>query len=402
MEGQKMPSTLKVFTAGAVLLMVLLFNEGFSSARADISFSNVEQIGEELQLQPKEEAGSKEISEVKSEMQSMQTFQFRMGDRLKIKAAGEFHKNIAAALEKNTASNVLSLYFDGTKIPGIPVGVISSSNVETLFYFDLIRDADNDDSRKAWDALFRQKSSFLKSFQPSVSVGNQLPVAITSSGKFIFYVGTREKIVFTLVACLASFVAIYFYLVKRTVALRDSPPKGFYSLGKSQMAFWGLLVMLAFLGVWFVNGTLEIIPAQMLMLLGISGGTGLGAIVINDSKNTTRSQAILALQSEATSLNAVQPPLPAASQLRLTQIDVEITRLVQATTSSESFWTDICDDGNGMSFHRLQVVIWTLILGSVFIQSVVQVMSIPEFPNSLLILMGVSNVTYLGFKIPEK
>jgi hypothetical protein len=50
----------------------------------------------------------------------------------------------------------------------------------------------------------------------------------------------------------------------------------------------------------------------------------------------------------------------------------------------------------------LQVVIWTLVLGVVFVVSVIQTMSMPEFPGSLLILMGVSNVTYLGFKIPEK
>ena len=33
---------------------------------------------------------------------------------------------------------------------------------------------------------------------------------------------------------------------------------------------------------------------------------------------------------------------------------------------------------------------------------VASVMSMPEFPDSLLILMGISNGTYLSLKIPEK
>ena len=73
----------------------------------------------------------------------------------------------------------------------------------------------------------------------------------------------------------------------------------------------------------------------------------------------------------------------------------------ESAGSSAGFWQDICDDGNGMSFHRLQVVIWTVILGVIFVWSVAQVMSMPEFSETLLILLGISNGTYLGFKIPE-
>ena len=69
---------------------------------------------------------------------------------------------------------------------------------------------------------------------------------------------------------------------------------------------------------------------------------------------------------------------------------------------SAGFWQDICDDGNGLSFHRLQVVIWTAVLGVVFVGSVSRTMSMPEFSDTLLTLLGISNGTYLGFKIPEK
>lgn len=54
------------------------------------------------------------------------------------------------------------------------------------------------------------------------------------------------------------------------------------------------------------------------------------------------------------------------------------------------------------SFHRLQVVIWTVVLGVVFLDAVAEAISIPELPKELLVLQGMTNGTYLGFKIPEK
>ncbi|MCR4319604.1 MAG: hypothetical protein NUV74_04605 [Candidatus Brocadiaceae bacterium] len=85
-------------------------------------------------------------------------------------------------------------------------------------------------------------------------------------------------------------------------------------------------------------------------------------------------------------------------------IKPEIDKLSEQLEAGQSrgFWRDICDDGNGASFHRLQVVLWTMVLGAVFVQTVAQVMSMPEFPETLLTLLGISNATYLGFKIPEK
>jgi hypothetical protein len=65
------------------------------------------------------------------------------------------------------------------------------------------------------------------------------------------------------------------------------------------------------------------------------------------------------------------------------------------------WFTDIISDGTGVSFQRLQVVIWTVILGFVFAWTVANTCSMPEFENTLLVLMGISNGLYLGFKIPE-
>lgn len=174
--------------------------------------------------------------------------------------------------------------------------------------------------------------------------------------------------------------------------------------GKSQMAFWGLLVAVSFLGVWAATGTMERIPPQALVLLGISAATGLGAVVINASKSSS-------LESDlAQKLAAVKPPPAGATQQQQDAVGEEIKNLKMQLDAarkppppvSHGFWRDICDDGNGMSFHRLQVVLWTLILGVIFVRSVTQVMTMPEFSDTLLLLMGISSGTYLGFKFPEK
>ncbi len=177
------------------------------------------------------------------------------------------------------------------------------------------------------------------------------------------------------------------------------------------MAFWGLLVLLAFTGVWLITGTMERIPPQVLVLLGISGATGLGARVIGTSKTArqrTGAQSTLAkLQDERQALEASQLQDPAAftqaSKERLAAVlsDLERLRAEPAAPQSAGFWQDICDDGEGLSFHRLQVVLWTVVLGVVFVWSVAQAISMPEFSETLLTLMGISNGTYLGFKIPE-
>ena len=59
-------------------------------------------------------------------------------------------------------------------------------------------------------------------------------------------------------------------------------------------------------------------------------------------------------------------------------------------------------DGEGLSFHRFQIAVWTVVLGLVFIKSAFLDLVMPEFDTTLLGLMGISSGTYIGFKFPEK
>jgi hypothetical protein len=59
-------------------------------------------------------------------------------------------------------------------------------------------------------------------------------------------------------------------------------------------------------------------------------------------------------------------------------------------------------DTSGISLHRFQILIWTLVFGFYFLVNVWTKLSLPVFDDTLLALMGISSGTYLGFKIPEQ
>ena len=64
--------------------------------------------------------------------------------------------------------------------------------------------------------------------------------------------------------------------------------------------------------------------------------------------------------------------------------------------------TDLLSDGSGYSFHRFQIFAWTIVLGIIFVSSVYNNLTMPEFSTTLLGLMGLSAGTYIGFKFPEQ
>jgi hypothetical protein len=158
-------------------------------------------------------------------------------------------------------------------------------------------------------------------------------------------------------------------------------------------------------------------------LIGISVGTALSSHVIDNSKNEELMKQTLTLRTERTTLQKdiayldkqiLDPPPNAnitdlnaqknAKEARLKVIDPEIDEnmLSLKLKTSEGFRLDILSDTNGISFHRLQMFVWTLVLGLLFVYSVWSRLTMPEFSATLLALQGLTAGTYLGFKIPEK
>lgn len=351
------------------------------------------------------------------------------------KCLSEDDKSVPNCREQN-----ISLFLDGREIKGIlPESGAPMPDSETL-QFHLQRSADSDE---AWADLLGAPPLGGDRFthRPTeVSVGlagsYALPTDIKGDKfKLVRIRGTRFVVctillivVFIMLIMLALFTEMLRDLGKKpdkdsTKSFWRQPHKP-YSLARFQMAVWFFLIVASLLFIWQITGAYDIITATALGLMGIGAGTALGAAAVDAGKNQANSSqhdALKAeeatLRSEITALDAQINVVPApanlselqqtrtAKQTRLNLITTQITDLspAVATKTSSNFFNDILTDGdNGISFHRFQMFIWTLVLAIIFVYGVWYRLAMPEFGATLLALLGISSGTYLGFKIPEK
>ncbi len=232
-------------------------------------------------------------------------------------------------------------------------------------------------------------------------------------------------------------LASFLYLSRKTNIIREPGPNPGggklkpYNLGRTQMAFWFFLIYVSYLVIWLITDALDTITASLLGLMGISAGTALSEALIDSGKDTAQDTKLLDLNAEKPSLetsiaqlseqltdvNAKPNPTPEDiadrdslnkqlqdARTRLGQVNQQIATLTPATASnvSKGFLQDILADANGYSFHRFQIFAWTIVLGIIFISSVYNNLTMPEFSATLLGLMGLSSGTYIGFKFPEQ
>jgi hypothetical protein len=231
----------------------------------------------------------------------------------------------------------------------------------------------------------------------------------------------------------------------REAELDDLPAgkRSCYSLASCQMAAWFFLVITAYIYITFTYGTPPPITPTILTLIGISAGTGLAAAVIDNSQRNDRIKQVVDLKTQSESLTrriadlkqmllaaapvvqpvaggaAAAPALdPSTSPAAVNSLQQELQNKtaeiagVQARLAnlpppppprvSSGFIKDLLREGSSVSFHRFQIAIWTIVLGIIFVRSVWHDLSMPEFDQTLLGLMGISSGTYLGFKIPDK
>jgi hypothetical protein len=196
------------------------------------------------------------------------------------------------------------------------------------------------------------------------------------------------------------------------------------------MAWWFFLILIGYVVIWLISGDQDTITPSLLGLMGISAGTALGAVLIESSSGgaaalsnaATQSIALDAAvkdaqqkQADATALSVATPGDLALhqavvdAQAKVTVIQSQLTTakatLNQAATppTSRNWVLDILSESDGtIALHRFQIVVWTLVLGIMFLVSVFYELTMPEFSTTLLAAMGISAGTYLGFKFPEK
>jgi len=184
------------------------------------------------------------------------------------------------------------------------------------------------------------------------------------------------------------------------------------------MAFWLFVVLGGYLFIGVMTGAwIGTIGTQALALMGISATTGITAAVISSEKR----QQALVLPTQIDNLRAQRDALQGAianptntanvpllvEQLKVigtehAQLMARLSSAHTLTTKGIGFWRDIVSDADGIALHRFQAIIWTVVLGVVFLIRVATDLVMPELDPTTLTLMGISSGTYLGFKFPEK
>jgi hypothetical protein len=258
------------------------------------------------------------------------------------------------------------------------------------------------------------------------------------------------------VGCLIVLIlmALVFWRYGGRDLLRDSGPpnpepgKRPYSLAKVQVAWWFFLVVGCFLLIYLITGEFTM-TEQALILIGIGTGTALGSAMIDVSKRNSSDGELDTLKPQkarldteitlltgeigelGTMIGALEKAIAAnaaatdtdkstlqtnkdllktktvelaGKQQEVTTVDAKIDDARAGLTRPISLgpWNDLVTDANGPSFHRFQMIVWTVILGILFLAGVYKNLAMPEFSGTMLALMGISAGTYLGFKIPEK
>ncbi|MBV8544380.1 MAG: hypothetical protein JO093_13295 [Acidobacteria bacterium] len=255
----------------------------------------------------------------------------------------------------------ITLYIEGLDTGVEPSGIDIESGTLT---FVLDRNAKNKHiwSQFLYDPLFDPDARMRLSV--GIAGDRPLPRAVGAN------MSMRLKKLFVdhwTMTWLALLIAVAIALVvyaRRSDMLRDGPSVDGvyqpYSLARVQMAWWFFLLVVGYVFIWLVTGEADSIAPSLLGLVGISAATALAAV-------------------------AVTPPSRSGPR------------------ASSGFMRDLISDDRGVvALDRLQVVVWTLVLGGIFLSSVLAYLTMPEFSATMLALMGISSGTYIGFKLPTR
>lgn len=316
------------------------------------------------------------------------------------------------------------LYLNWRPLKGVNSRLIDGTN---KLQFDIRRTSDSKDE---WNALlgrpFAGDKGFTYSVPISIGYENENPIP-TDVNKYPLIV-INKTVFWIFVVSFALALFLFVWLARDSSIIRDPGPglpvrQRSYSLGRTQMAFWFFVVTVSYVFIWMITSDLESLTESALGLIGISAATALGAAVVGSSKRNAaeskrkdfeKEKAVLQtrLNDLVPQIVATHPPTnlsdlkneKAEKEVRFAQVVRDIQGKTDEVTPQqpEGFLNDILTDADGISLHRFQIAIWTIVLGIIFAASIYNSLAMPQFSETLLALMGISGGTYIGFKFPEK
>ena len=267
--------------------------------------------------------------------------------------------------EARQSGKRIILFFDHMPLKGIYTSSYTSSNDKDELHFFI---SHTDEPIAVWNHfVFTRKKGELFTRKVSVSVGledqDAIPTLVKDNNAFTLVLVKKSWFTVSVFIIAALFVLFMTLAVKSDI-LRNvgpSPDTGRkpYSLALVQMATWFFVIMTSWVLLYVVKHTFNTITDTLVILMGISAGTGIGGIAIDSNRD---------------------------------KFSKTVARFFEGYPV-------------GRLWNQLSPVpdfSWTIVMVAVFIRQVTAYMTMPNFDSSLLILMGISSGTYLGFKVTEK
>lgn len=246
-----------------------------------------------------------------------------------------------------------NLYVNGMPMPVLKFS--KSDNNEKMLYFQL--------SPNMQDSLLRflKSSPFEKAIVPVYfSVGSLTKIIAKANAPI--YVEVRQKLNKWWMFAAAFILAVIFLVALFQNILKDDQNL-YYSLGRTQLFYWTVLVITAYLYICFKTDVLPDLPLSILAILGISvSTTAVSKIIENKDKGNV---------------------------------------VIDKNAKSEGWFMDILSDGSSINIQRLQNVAFNVFFGMLFLQKALSNHLMPDFDSNVLILLGISSGAYAGLKTTE-
>lgn len=227
-------------------------------------------------------------------------------------------------------------------------------------------------SRKEWENLLHEPV-LLRPVTFSIGLEDQSPfdTVFDYDQRLNLTIIPKTWGIVSVIVALGLLVLLVYLAIRTNILREDGLVPGRYKpydLGRVQSAAWFFVISTSYLGLWLITGDIETLTPSILGLMGISAVTALAPRLIGRTRT-----------------DQDQP--------------VEASESAPSGSISRGFFTDILSDDDGYSFHRFQLVLWTVLLAIIFLCSVYDNLAIPKFGGTLMVLMGISATTYLGFEM---
>ena len=271
-----------------------------------------------------------------------------------IKAILNLQKAIRKSNPKDTNGQII-LYINGEPMWDITLNNIDRIHHDFIFYLN-------------------RHSIPLKQFYPYFTyINTEIPVILSIGFKNGIMLNAQNtelnmKYVTTwalwlILVLVAIIVSTFVYLAYNTNLIRiGKTKKTQFSLSLTQLLFWTIVIAASYFYIWIATQEMVALTGSTLILLGISVTTTAGSRIVD----------------------------------KRDKLNVDLLK------KTKGFFPDIMSDEDGYSVHRSQMLLWTIIIGFIFIVNVVRDQQLPQLDMGLLGLMGISAAGYVGLKQFEK